>query len=80
MSVKIKTELTIYLILSPPLRYATGLATQHVITTFTEDPAMRQGTYVNYNKLLYYQYLKKNQSSLRYSVSTCRHANVRSRL
>ena len=34
------------------------MATQHVITTFTHDPALRQGTDVNPNKLLHYQYLK----------------------
>jgi len=50
MSVKIKTELTIYLIISPPLRYATGMATQHAITIFTPDPAIQQCTYVNFNK------------------------------
>jgi hypothetical protein len=45
---------------SPPLRYATGLATQHVITTFTPDPELWQGTDVNANKWLHYQYLKNN--------------------
>jgi len=40
MSLKIKTELIIYLMTSQSLRYATELATQHVITTFTPDPAL----------------------------------------
>jgi len=43
MSVKIKTEITVHLITSPTLRYATGLANQHVITTFTPDPELQQG-------------------------------------
>jgi hypothetical protein len=58
MSVKIKTELTIYLITSQALTYATGLANQHVITTFTPEPELWQGTNVNSNKWLHYQYLK----------------------
>jgi len=43
MSVKFKTEITIHLITSPPLRYATGLAKQHVIPNFTHDPELQQG-------------------------------------
>jgi len=43
MSVKIKTEITIHLITSPPLSYAIGLANQHVIPNFTHDPESQQG-------------------------------------
>jgi hypothetical protein len=42
----------------PPMGYATGLASQHVITTFTHDPALQLDTDDNANKWLHYQYLK----------------------
>jgi hypothetical protein len=40
----------VYMITSPLLTYVTGLATQHVITTFTPDPELQQGTKVSSNK------------------------------
>ena len=61
-SFKIKTEIKILPDYTSPLTYATELATQHVITTFTPDPAMRKGPNVNYNKWPFYQYLKKKKS------------------
>jgi len=42
MSVKIKTEITIHLITSPPLRHGTGLANQRVIPNFTHYPELQQ--------------------------------------